>query len=373
MYKCSQLVLTESDFMPVSQMETKLNIPIPLKSIFYENQSYYIYLESAFNFYKSNNSFEGSLTSEQLIKLKNLTVDLPTGAFFTTYLSPRYDLCITALCTCIDQKYIQENLQVEDTYPLFRTLQLMHISFFCFVFTSYTRPSISSNKTVSRVLKMMTRVLNKDACKRITLSKGNDSGTMVPWIENSELYRDISVMKLYFSLHLQLLPSIINIKLQMCDQLTFILSEWEEIYGIIHAFLLQTESLCYALARSVMLSREIVHSNINMPAYMIIFEKRNSIIKPPSFIEENELKCEKGEIPLIVKQLLMSMFDALSKIHWSDIRQITAEENTLLKGSLLKERIKGIQSALLVIGDLDLCSKCRIVNLTELTKDLIPW
>lgn len=371
MYRWSLLIQKEFDSTLVPKVQTKLNIPIPLKLFFHENCNYWKYFESAFNFYQSNGPVGGVLASEQLIQLKNLTVDLPTGAFLTTYLSPRYDLCITALCTCINQNFFQKDLQIEEIYPLFRALQWIHVSFFCFVIPPRTKPSINSDKTVFWVFKMMTRVLNKDANKKITLLKKYDLGIISHWLENLKLYEDLSVMKLYFSLHFQILISMINTKIQICDKKTFILSEWEEIYGIIHAFLLQTESLCYALARSLMLSKGIVHPKTNQPAYMVLFEKRNSIIKPPSFIEETELVCKKGNILPIVKQLLMSMFDVLSKVNWSDIPRVPPQENTLLKGSLFRERIKGIQSALLVMGDADISSKYRVVNLTEVTKDLV--
>ena len=345
---------------------------MPLKLFFHENCNYWKYFESAFNFYQSNGPIGCRLESEQLIKLKNLTADLPMGTFLTRYLSPRYDLCITALCTCINQKFYQKDLQIEEIYPLFRALQWIHVSFFCFTIPSRTKPSINSDKTVFWVLKMMVRVLNKDVSKKITLLKKYDLGTISRWIENRKLYDDISVMKLYFSLHLHILVSMINTKIQICEKKTFILSEWEEIYGMIHAFLLQIENLCYALARSLMLSKGTVHPKTNQPAYIALFERRNSGIRAPSFIKENELMCKNGEIPPIVKQLIISMFDVLSKINWSDISQVPSEESTVFKGSLFRERIKGIQSALLVMGDVDICSKYRIVNLTEVTKDLVP-
>lgn len=367
-------VVNSNDFAVglINFEDCPIKIPKVLQPLFVKRTTFWKNISLGYKFQMLNNGKVINFSTNDFIELKNIASSLCKAAH-TRDITPRYDICVKILSLYNDQKYSQELMNFKDIYILYRSLKWIIISYFCFNQEMSAKVASGTSPTIYWIFGIITRLIFPSDSQPPFGSKlrMQEGAHFFSKISQSKLEDHPSALQTYCSFQIPIIATIINLKLSMCSKNSIVITEWKEIHRDIHDFLLLIESICHILAINILKTKKSTSSKFNKPAYLLIFEKRTECI--PSFFI-SRIRSLKSDIHWSrnVKYALYSMLDAVDMISWSEVRYVPGNEKTVLNDSETIHKMgKYILAALLVIGDLDLCSRFRMINFTKQTEHLL--
>ncbi|SMN19957.1 similar to Saccharomyces cerevisiae YER044C-A MEI4 Meiosis-specific protein involved in double-strand break formation during meiotic recombination [Maudiozyma saulgeensis] len=347
-------------------------VPKVLKPLFVKRTIFWKNINLGYKFQTLNNDKVNNFSTSDLIELKNIASSL-CKVSYTRDITPRYDLSVRMLCLYNYQKYFQKVMTIDDIYLLYRSLRWVITSYFCFNQETTIRASAGMSPPVYWIFGVITRVLFPSATQPpfVLKLRIQERAPFISKIYKIKLQDHPAAFQNYCSFQISIIATIINIKLSTCNKNSIEIKEWQEINKDIHDFLLLIESVCHIMAINIIKTKKHSFGKTHQPAYISIFEKRKESI--PSFFIDR-IKALSGDIRWSqnAKHALYSMLDTIEMICWSEVRYVPDNMETVSNDSeTIQHMGKYIQAALLVIGDLDLCSRFRMINLTKLTEHLL--